>query len=62
MAIAQGKHPQPKAYIDFAVEFLYAAGLHLGRNYAVEEFARNSERLANCTEIEAVKAFYKGLA
>jgi putative intracellular protease/amidase len=53
---------KPEAHIDFAVELLYAAGLHLSRNYAVEEFVRNSERLANCTEIEAVKAFYKGLA
>lgn len=50
---------KPEAHVDFAVELLYASGLRA--NFAVE-FLRDSGGLANCPEIEAVKAFYKGLA
>lgn len=49
---------KPEAHIDFAVELLYAAGLRA--NFAVE-FLHNAGRLANRSELEAVKAFYKDM-
>lgn len=49
---------KPEAHIDFAVELLYAAGLRA--NLAVE-FLHNAGRLANRSELEAVKAFYKDM-
>jgi len=52
---------KPEAHIDLAVELLYAAGLRLDRNCAVERFVRDFARLTDSTQVEAFKAFYKGL-
>jgi putative intracellular protease/amidase len=52
---------KPKAYIDFAIEVLYAAGL---RDSWVVESLRKSGRLAEDSsesEIEAVKAHYRAI-
>ena len=51
---------QPQAYIDFAIEVLYAAGLR--ESWAVE-FLGKSGRLAQDprSEIEAVKAHYRSI-
>jgi putative intracellular protease/amidase len=51
---------QPQAYIEFAVELLYAAGLH--DTWAVETMRKAGKIPEDLrSEIEAVKAHYKGV-
>jgi len=52
---------KPQAYIDFAIELLYAAGLHAS---STVKHLRESGQLADDsrdTEIQAVKARYRGI-
>jgi 4-methyl-5(b-hydroxyethyl)-thiazole monophosphate biosynthesis len=51
---------QPQAYIDFAIEVLYAAGLR--DNWAVESMRKSGKIAENIqSEIEGVKAHYKAI-
>jgi putative intracellular protease/amidase len=51
---------KPEAYIDFAIEVLYAAGLH--DSWTVESLRRSGARLDSLeSEIEAVKVHYRSV-